>query len=584
MHPPVSSRPAGGAAVVHLGTASFALVGALALLATSSRWSTTMDEADHLATGLEWWQHGTYTMFTENPPLGRVAVAALPYWTGMRLPPRQAWDGHTQPFLASWWVGVDLLHGGAGYETNVARARLGVFPFYLIVLLAVWALADGRRRPVAGLLAVGMTATVPSLIAHGALATTDVPFLGMFLLAVLALRRWFERPTRGRAAWLGAALAGALLAKFTTLLFFPVLALAVVAGRRLAGQTALPAFERDRALVVQTAVVLGVAALLVWAGYRFSWGAVGDLPEAANGWFRILPPVSERSALTQRLLSMKVPCPELFHGMLLLRGHAAAGHTAYLLGETSRTGFRAFYPLALLVKTPLPFLAVTLAGMAAIARRKSGWWWSGLALAALGVLAVSTGNRINLGLRHVMLILPLLAVASAGALAATLSSLAARARSLLAGGLAAALVIQAVGTWRAVPDLLGWFNPLAGRDPAAVLLDSDNDWGQDLLQLRQALQGRDVSALSIAYFGVARQCAHGLPPLRPLWPGRPTRGWIAISENYYRERNTIALTPDPCDPRASYRPGEVPPHPFAWLRAHQPVAIVGTSIRLYHLP
>jgi 4-amino-4-deoxy-L-arabinose transferase-like glycosyltransferase len=579
------------AVLVHAASALLAVAGMLTLVGTSAQLSATIDESNHLAAGLEWWQHGSYGWFTENPPLARVAVSAVPYWTGMRLPPRAEWDPHTHPIFNAWWVGLDLLHAGAGYQTNLARARLGILPFYLLTVLAVWALAGGRRRPLAGLLAVGFTATLPPLVAHGALATTDVPFLGMFLLATLALRRWFDRPTPARAAWLGVAVAAAVLTKFTALAFFPVLVVALLAARGLGGLTVRPSIAGSplpaRALAAQAALALVASALVVWAGYRFSWGATGDLPEQAIGWFRILPPPAERSALTRRLLALRLPCPELVHGLLFLRGHSAAGHTAFLLGQTSRTGFRAFYPLAFLVKTPLPFLAAAIAGVVCAVRQRrqpEGWWWAGLSLAAVAILALSTGNQINLGFRHVMLVQPLLAIALAGALASVLSGRAGGLGVPAKAALLALIAIQGACTWRASPDLLGWFNPLAGRDPAGVLLDSDRDWGQDLLQLRRELGARQVSELSIAYFGFARQCAHGLPTLRPLRPGRPTRGWIAVSENFYRERNTISLTPDPCDPRASYPPAEVPRHPFAWLSAYQPVALVGSSIRLYWIP
>jgi hypothetical protein len=590
--PVASPRPV-PPALLHAAAGLFGLVGALALLTTRPQLSATLDESNHLAAGLEWWQHGTYTWFTENPPLGRVAVAAVPYLTGLRLPSRAGWDPHDHAIFETWWVGLDLLHGGAGYETNLSRARMGVFPFYLVALLAVWAMAGGRRRPLAAALAVGLTATLPSLVAHGALATTDVPFLAMFLLLLLALRRWLERASRARAAWLGAALAGAMLAKFTTLAFFPVTLLALLVARRLNGVSARPSVPDGaplppRALLEQAALALAVATVTVWAGYRFSWGAVGDLPATAIGWFPILPPVGERGALARRLLAMKVPMPALFHGLLFLKGHNAAGHTAFLMGATSRTGFRGFYPLALLVKTPLPFLAITIAGLVAMVRRRhppEGWWWTGLALAAAGILLLSTFNRVNLGLRHVMPILPMLAVASAGALAAPwLHHLPSLPRRALLGALAATLLFQSASVWRARPNLLGWFNLLAGPDPAGLLLDSDNDWGQDLLQLRRELSARRVPALHLAYFGFARPCALGFPPLEALVPGRPARGWIAISENFYRERNTITLGPDPCDPRASYRPGEIPPHPFAWLKPYDPVAIVGSSIRLYFIP
>jgi hypothetical protein len=84
--------------------------------------------------------------------------------------------------------------------------------------------------------------------------------------------------------------------------------------------------------------------------------------------------------------------------------------------------------------------------------------------------------------------------------------------------------------------------------------------------------------LSIAYFGTLRLCQHGLPRLEALVPGKETTG-----ENFYRHRNFFTLPKNPCDPRSTYAEQEMPPQPFAWLRKHKPLTIVGSSIRLYHI-
>ena len=63
-----------------------ALVGMACLGSTRRSMSGTFDECNHLATGLEWWQFGTYTLWTENPPLPRLAIAALPSGHLGRLP------------------------------------------------------------------------------------------------------------------------------------------------------------------------------------------------------------------------------------------------------------------------------------------------------------------------------------------------------------------------------------------------------------------------------------------------------------------------------------------------------------------
>jgi hypothetical protein len=145
------------------------------------------------------------------------------------------------------------------------------------------------------------------------------------------------------------------------------------------------------------------------------------------------------------------------------------------------------------------------------------------------------------------------------------------------------LIAQAALAVIGWPNHLSSFNALAGRDPARVLLDSDLDWGQGLLQLRQEARARRIDRLNIAYSGFSNPCRLGLPPLAALIPGQPTTGWIAVSENHFRERSTLLLRRDPCDFASSLPRAAIPPRPFRWLEAHQPVAVVA-GIRLYHLP
>jgi len=575
--------------LLHAGTLAAAIIGLACLFCTRHTLSGTFDESNHLAAGLEWWQFGTYTMWTENPPLSRLAIAALPYLHGMRLPPREQWEPKTHHWDRSWDVGNDLLYAGDGFEANLARARLGTLPFFLLALGCVWWLADGRRRPGAGLLAVALTATLPALIGHGALATTDMTFAATFLLATLALQRWFQAPSRGRALALGVAFALALLSKFSVLLFFPVTVGAFALARRLAGEPALPPANGapiDRANLTKQAALMAAAAFLItWAGYRFSFGRIGDLTSEVGGWLYLLPPVAERRGLAGLLLRVRLPMPELLHGLRFLLAHDTAGHDAYLLGQTADRGFLAFYPVALLVKTPLPFLLLGLgtAVLLARGRLRGPWEASAVALTGVGILLLSLPSHVNLGIRHVFVVLPLGAVAIARVTGARMVTLSDRPRRMMAVAVGALLIAQAGVAVGARRTELGYFNGLA-RDPAAILLDSDLDWGQDLFLLRDQLRALGVEDLKIGFFGTLHLCRHGLPRLEALRPGVPTTGWIAISENYYRHRSAFKLLKAPCDPKSTYTDDDViPPRAFAWLQAYQPVAIAGTSVRLYHI-
>lgn len=574
---------------VYAATVLFALLGCLCVDHARCSLALTFDEPNHLAAGLEWWQFGSYRQWSENPPLARASVAAVPYAQGMRLPAPDQWDpSRTRSRI--WQLGRDLLYGGDGVEANLARARLGTLPFYLLILVVVWALAGGTQQPVAALIAVGLTSTLPALMGHGALATTDIAFTATLLLATLALWRWFEHASPRRSVALGVALGLALLTKFSVLAFFPCIVAGFVLARRMARLPARPSSEGAALsagiLLRRVALACLAGALITWSGYRFSVGRIDALPLQV-GRVHIVPPMDARSPLEHLLFEVPLPMPELFHGLLFLAEHGKEPATAYLFGELSDQGFLLFYPAALLVKTPLPFLALLLVGSGWLATRRraaSSWPALGLLLACVGILALAAERRINFGIRHVLIVLPFASVALARASGHWLREAFGTRRSVAALGIGAVVLSQAGIAWAAGDTALGYVNALAARDPGGALLDSDLDWGQDLFALRRELDARGIRRLSIAYFGMLRLCQHGLPRLDPLVPGRETTGWVAISENFYRQRNYYTLLHDPCNPDSWYAPATVPAEPFAWLRRYRPVAIVGTSIRLYCIP
>ena len=110
------------------------------------------------------------------------------------------------------------------------------------------------------------------MLGHGGLATTDVPFTATFLLALLALLRWIEEPTRGRAIAAGLALGLAGATKFSALML-PVIAVLAALARRSLG----PRPGSARRLLTQAPLAAVGATLVVWAAYRFAVAAPATL-------------------------------------------------------------------------------------------------------------------------------------------------------------------------------------------------------------------------------------------------------------------------------------------------------------------
>jgi hypothetical protein len=188
------------------------------------------------------------------------------------------------------------------------------------------------------------------------------------------------------------------------------------------------------------------------------------------------------------------------------------------------------------------------------------------------VLAVIP-SRINLGVRHVLPVFPLLAaVAGAGAVALVrLPS-----RGAVFGKVAVVFLLawQVASTTRSHPDYLSWFNFLAGSRPDFVLVDADFDWGQDMNALGDTLRARGATSVTLA--GALERTPPsfrarlGFPPSRSKRPYTWTPGYVAV-DLYGLHIGDI-------------KNWRVPPDAFAWLENYEPVAMVGKTIRLYDLP
>jgi len=568
-----------------LGVLTLAVVAAAVAwtVASASALSMTFDEPHHLATGIEWWQFGTYRWWTENPPLPKVLTALGPYLTGVRLP------GPPATLAGPWNAGIRILDDGGA--RIMMLARLGTVPWLLLALGFTFVLAGGRAQVRPAFLATALCATYPPLLGHAGLATTDIAAVATVLGFLLALDRWAARPTLGRAAVVGLALALASLCKLTAPLLCAVLAVAWIGGRRLAGGVALGddggARPRVRDLIGQGALAAAAMVIVVWAGYRFSVGRLEDLPPMDYLGTPALPPPGQRGALLTWLARVPLPAPEFWHGFLFLRAHDAHGHLAFLFGATREHGFRSFYLVGLALKSPLPFLVVLALAAAATTFRRAprsalGARGVGAGLAAVAALVFSAIITVNIGLRHMLIVVPLLSIFAARAIVAWLETLVPPRQLIGGAAIALLLAIQIAVVERARPELMAFFNPLAGREPGHALIDSDLDWGQDMLLLKRDLAARGVKEVHYGLFAIVNPCDPAWPKMIPLEPRKPVSGWIVLSEQFYRSGLHFSFRRESCAPGASYPFHVDPVDAFDWLNGLQPVARVGASVRVYH--
>ena len=151
---------------------------------------------------------------------------------------------------------------GGAYETNLTLARMGILPFFWLTCFLVWRFMSHYFGQWHAAVAVFLLAICPVVLGHSALATTDAPFMAMFLSSVLALWALLQKPTRSTALLAGFIIGLGTLTKFTEIPF-----LLVTGGALLSDAWVM----KRRFPVPWKLIGLGMLSLCltIWAGYHF---------------------------------------------------------------------------------------------------------------------------------------------------------------------------------------------------------------------------------------------------------------------------------------------------------------------------
>ncbi|HWW19375.1 MAG TPA: glycosyltransferase family 39 protein, partial [Steroidobacteraceae bacterium] len=474
---------------------------------------------------------------------------------------------HGDPNPIGEAAGRDLLyHSPASYDEILTLARLGMLPFLLVLLISTWSWTRRWYGEAASLTATLFLVATPVILGHASVVALDVPVTAMSMLTLYVLLRWFEAPTWRAALCLGLSAGLAMASKISAIPFLGVSLAGLLLLRAVLLARAPLSWQLPRRIgTAAVALLLSVAVLLGMYGPRRVY-----LTDAQHTPSRSLDFLAGSHGVLHELayrLAAQVPLPLGFKmvplSILGVEFHNTHGHNSFLLGQTALNGWWYFYPVALAVKTPLPLLLLGLAGLALMAVR--GWRTANLyrlapaACFASILLFACLYSHINIGVRHVLIAYPLLAM-GAGNLIVTLWQ---RWRSRAGHAVLAGLVLWEAATLAfTYPDYLAYFNLIGEPHPERILVDSDLDWGgQDLRRLEKVLAVRGVQQFWLGYRGTADLSREPLPHFQSLLPGQPVTGWIAITLLTLQEN------------QAGY----------GWLDRYQPEH-VGKSFYLYHIP
>jgi 4-amino-4-deoxy-L-arabinose transferase-like glycosyltransferase len=552
----------------------------LALLWAPMRHETaTSDETVFLGAGYSYWQGHRYYLNAEHPPLMQLWSAAPLLCLDVQVPRNSDvfFDGTSFASVALTWdyleepreklvPAPDLFYHYPAVEAQLYGRTLvyaglnnadkllfwGRFMQALVMLatgLVVFLWARSLSNLTGGLLALAAWCFNPLALAYGHLILTDPGIALMLPLAVWMFTQFLESPGPRTASMAGLAFGGALLTKYTAIILIPICGLlAVAAGWRLQHSTR---GGSGRTLWGNLCLVVAVAWGTVLLLYIPHWAPPPFLPAEHAHHFRV-------PTWFTRLRWLLIP-RDFFKGFTIMMLHVVNGHKAYLLGQWSEKGWWYYYPVAILVKTPVALLLLLGSTILMALRRWRHWRLAEAAplTAAAVYLACAFTSKSDIGIRHILPIYPLLAVVAGIEYARARLSI-----RLVGWFLAAWLVVVA---FVARSDYIAYFNELVGgpANGQSYLVDSNFDWGQNGKLLKEWVETNHVAQIYLDYFGTGMAIEHLHIPnqrVKAAAARKLTHGYLVVSASYL-------VSPD-----------------YDWLRAsHKPVARIGNTLFVYSL-
>ena len=484
--------------------------------------SPTIDETAHLPAGLSHWELGRFELYAVNPPLVRM-MASLPVTF---FNPEVSWQQYSRHIAgrSEFKVGRDLVgRNGSRTIRLYAIARLALLPISLCggFLCLVW----GRvlTGTVAGIVAATLFCVSPTVLANASMITPDVGSAVFGGWALYRISRWDRSHGWDDAVSAGLLLGLALLTKFTCLFLCASLAVALVSFGRVCKEKP----QSFRKPILQSVIIGMLAIYIVNVGYCFdgSGTRLGQFSFVSNDLKRSDDRAKGNRFAGTPLAMIPVPLPRCYVlGIDTQKRDFERGYRSYLMGEWKHGGWWYYYLVGFLVKEPIGFQLLLYVSILHGLWNWKRWTpqsireWSFIVVPPLLIFSlVSSQTGFNHHMRYVLPAYPFLFIIAA--------------RTVTLGRFwkwfsYAMLTWQAAAVLWFAPHWMSYFNEAAGgpKNGHAWLVDSNIDWGQDILMLKWWQDEHpEVEELHSAVFTMFDPADIGLkyklPP--PYIAGRP---------------------------------------------------------------
>ena len=514
------------------------------LIFSAKQDSLTTDEAVHLFAGYTYITRNashSFRLDPEHPPfLKEIAAVPLLFFQNLKVPIDGLWDKAGNFYVDSWQEARVLSEQFLfGLGNNADKLIFwGRFPFIILTLILGFAVYWWSRKiygEKAGIFAAFLILFLPNILAHGRLINTD---LGLTLFIFLAIYYWtkFLKSASWRTTWLGFLMSGvftglAFASKFTSLILVPILIVLMIAKLIYDKD-----FKKWPKYLVGFLGVMVIGFIIVWASYGFSVQAppkpLGSLSENIKLWTSFNVPNS-LDVIFQKIRPILFPA-DFYKGFFLVGRHALAGHGSFLLGQTSNTGWWYYFPVAIFMKTPIPFFIFLILAIIFWKKIKTKESFDEVALLAAPIifLIISMFTKADLGVRHILPIFPFLAVYASKSI-----NLVDFSKVKIPVILFSILILwYLLSTISSYSNYLAYFNEAAGGPKRGfkILADSNLDWGQDIFRIKKYLDEHQITDGYILYPWNGDQALkyYGINLKSMPWDDQNIKGNVVVSATY----------------------------------------------------
>ncbi len=486
--------------------------------------SAIFDETAHIPAAYSYVSQQDMRLNPEHPPLIK-DLSALPLLF-MRLNFDTTQSFWTKDINGQWDAGrIFMFKSGNDADKIIFWSRVPIVILSLLFGLFIFKWAKELAGLVAGLIALTLYAFDPNILGHNHFVTTDLGIAGFIMTAFYYFLKFIKEPT-WKNVWRAGFFMGLVqLAKFSSVLMFPVIGFVLVVyplvkiNRKKVDPHWIFKTKKLAEYIAKGALMFAFSMVVVWGVYYINTFNMPreKLAETINYYFNPSDTSNIKNIYTNKaLLALNEkealrPLSEYFLGVAMVFKRVAGGNGAYFMGQVSSKAFPAYFPVVFLIKESLPILffmlfafafALTKAGRTIIISARTSFKKTfhalthylrasvtEVTLSAFIVLYayISITGNLNIGFRHLFPVLPLAYILTAKNISEFLKKRKDKQFKIVFSTITCIFIAYLIiESFIVYPAYMSYFNSLAGGPTKGYryVTDSNADWGQDLKRLR----------------------------------------------------------------------------------------------------